>query len=302
MNKKRYAGLYWTNSIKYDKMDMKGIETVRRDSCRLVSEMINACLNEILINRDTQAAQEIVKKAISDLLMNRVDFSLLVISKKLGQSEYDPKLEDKTGHYKNKQAHDELRKKMIKRDAGSAPSMGDRVPYVIINGSKDIKSSDRSEDPIYALENNIPISHQYYIENQMRGPIERLFDAILPPKKIQALFVGDHTRKICKPTPKTGGIMKFAKVLKTCLGCQFPIDEGSMCDDCEPKRSIVLFEHNERLRQSTEKYNETYSTCVTCQGSADLVVICESRDCPIFYKRVQEKSDLAKITQKMLEF
>jgi DNA polymerase elongation subunit (family B) len=32
MNKKRYAGLYWTNPDKYDKMDTKGIETVRRDS------------------------------------------------------------------------------------------------------------------------------------------------------------------------------------------------------------------------------------------------------------------------------
>ena len=33
MNKKRYAGLYWTKPEKHDKMDCKGIETVRRDSC-----------------------------------------------------------------------------------------------------------------------------------------------------------------------------------------------------------------------------------------------------------------------------
>ncbi|CAE7637243.1 POLD1 [Symbiodinium sp. CCMP2592] len=33
MNKKRYAGLYWTNPEKYDKLDAKGIETVRRDNC-----------------------------------------------------------------------------------------------------------------------------------------------------------------------------------------------------------------------------------------------------------------------------
>ena len=35
MNKKRYAGLLWTNTDKYDKMDCKGIETVRRDNCQL---------------------------------------------------------------------------------------------------------------------------------------------------------------------------------------------------------------------------------------------------------------------------
>lgn len=29
MNKKRYAGLYWSKPDTYDKMDTKGIETVR---------------------------------------------------------------------------------------------------------------------------------------------------------------------------------------------------------------------------------------------------------------------------------
>lgn len=33
MNKKRYAGVYWTKPDKYDKIDTKGIENVRRDNC-----------------------------------------------------------------------------------------------------------------------------------------------------------------------------------------------------------------------------------------------------------------------------
>lgn len=36
INKKRYAGLLWTSPEHYDKMDSKGIETVRRDNCLLV--------------------------------------------------------------------------------------------------------------------------------------------------------------------------------------------------------------------------------------------------------------------------
>ena len=39
-NKKRYAGLMWTNEDKYDYMDTKGLETVRRDNCGLVREVI----------------------------------------------------------------------------------------------------------------------------------------------------------------------------------------------------------------------------------------------------------------------
>ena len=57
INKKRYAGLYWTNSNKYDKMDSKGIETVRRDNCRLVQTVIETVLRKILIDRDLDGAQ-----------------------------------------------------------------------------------------------------------------------------------------------------------------------------------------------------------------------------------------------------
>lgn len=58
INKKRYAGLYWTQPEKYDKMDTKGIETVRRDNCLLVQTVIEKVLRMILIDRDVPGAQE----------------------------------------------------------------------------------------------------------------------------------------------------------------------------------------------------------------------------------------------------
>lgn len=60
INKKRYAGLYWTQPERYDKMDSKGIETVRRDNCRLVQTVIETILRKILIDQDVQGAQEYV--------------------------------------------------------------------------------------------------------------------------------------------------------------------------------------------------------------------------------------------------
>lgn len=58
INKKRYAGLYWTKPDKWDKMDTKGIETVRRDNCRLVQNLIETSLKMLLIDQDVQGAQE----------------------------------------------------------------------------------------------------------------------------------------------------------------------------------------------------------------------------------------------------
>ena len=68
INKKRYAGLYWTTPEKYDKMDSKGIETVRRDNCRLVQNVIETVLHKILIDRDVQGAQEYVFPFLTTIL------------------------------------------------------------------------------------------------------------------------------------------------------------------------------------------------------------------------------------------
>jgi DNA polymerase delta subunit 1 len=107
MNKKRYAGLYWTKPEKFDKMDCKGIETVRRDNCGLVKEIVQEVLNQLLINGDCEAATNYCKGVISDLLQNKVDLSLLVITKGLNKRVDDGK-DEKSGGYGNKQAHVEL--------------------------------------------------------------------------------------------------------------------------------------------------------------------------------------------------
>ena len=90
MNKKRYAGLLWTKPDKFDKIDAKGIETVRRDNCGIVQTTVQTCLNLMLIDRDAGKALDYCKGVISDLLQNRVDLSLLVITKGLGKKTTPP--------------------------------------------------------------------------------------------------------------------------------------------------------------------------------------------------------------------
>jgi DNA polymerase delta subunit 1 len=86
MNKKRYAALLWTSSEKFDKMDCKGIETVRRDNCGMVRTVVDTALRIILMERDTQKAVEFVKASVRDLLMGKVDLSELVITKALNKT------------------------------------------------------------------------------------------------------------------------------------------------------------------------------------------------------------------------
>ena len=79
MSKKRYAGMYWIKPDYPEKIDCKGIETIRRDCCELVQILMNGALNRLMKNFDKDGAIEFCKGMINDLLNNRVDLSLLVI-------------------------------------------------------------------------------------------------------------------------------------------------------------------------------------------------------------------------------
>uniref|UniRef100_A0A3P8TGI9 DNA polymerase n=1 Tax=Amphiprion percula TaxID=161767 RepID=A0A3P8TGI9_AMPPE len=286
INKKRYAGLYFSSSADtHDKMDCKGIETVRRDNCPLVANLINTCLQKILIDRDPQGAVDHAKEVISDLLCNRIDISQLVITKELTRTAQE---------YAGKQAHVELAERMRKRDAGSAPNLGDRVPYVIIKAAKGAAAYMKSEDPIYVLENNIPIDTQYYLEQQLSKPLLRIFEPILGESKAESVLLkGDHTRCKTVLTSKVGGLMAFAQKRSTCIGCKAVLKtDAAVCDFCKKKESELYQKEIFHLNALEERFSRLWTQCQRCQGSLHEDVLCTSRDCPIFYMRKKVQKDL----------
>uniref|UniRef100_A0A0D9XPV7 DNA polymerase n=1 Tax=Leersia perrieri TaxID=77586 RepID=A0A0D9XPV7_9ORYZ len=285
ISKKRYAGLYWTNPEKFDKMDTKGIETVRRDNCLLVKNLVTECLHKILVDRDVPSAVQYVKNTISDLLMNRVDLSLLVITKGLTKTGED---------YAVKAAHVELAERMRKRDPATAPTVGDRVPYVIIKAAKGAKAYEKSEDPIYVLDNNIPIDPQYYLENQISKPLLRIFEPILKNASKELLH-GSHTRAVSISTPSNSGIMKFAKKQLTCLGCKAVISGSNqtLCSHCQGREAELYCKTVANVSDLEMLFGRLWTQCQECQGSLHQDVLCTSRDCPIFYRRRKAQKDMA---------
>ncbi|PGH35992.1 DNA polymerase delta subunit 1 [[Emmonsia] crescens] len=296
INKKRYAGLYWTKPDKYDKMDTKGIETVRRDNCRMVQTVIETVLKKILIDRDVDGAQSYVKDTISDLLQNKIDMSKLVITKALSKKDYTAK-----------QAHVELAERMKKRDAGSAPTLGDRVAYVIVKGAGGSKNYEKSEDPIYVLENNIPIDTKYYLDNQLAKPLTRIFEPILGEKKAGQLLTGEHTRSISVAAPTLGGLMKFTKKTQTCMGCKNPLTgkeagDGAVCENCRPRLGELYTKTLTKVSDLEVRFGRLWTQCQRCQGSLHCEVICSSRDCPIFYMRMKAKKDVEDAEKELARF
>ena len=57
---------------------------------------------------------------------------------------------------------------MRQRDEATAPSVGDRVAYVMIKAAKGSKGYEKSEDPLYVLQHNLPIDYTFYLEHQIK--------------------------------------------------------------------------------------------------------------------------------------
>ena len=220
----------------------------------------------------------------------------LVITKAISKADYTAK-----------QAHVELAERMRKRDAGSAPTLGDRVAYVIIKGSAGAKNFERSEDPIYVLEHNVPIDTKYYLDNQLAKPLGRIFEPILGDAKAKSLLTGAHTRSVSIAAPSVGGLMKFAKKTQTCMGCKKPLvnkaeADGAVCSNCAPRVPELYTKTLTKVSELEVRFSRLWTQCQRCQGSVHCEVICSSKDCPIFYMRMKAKKDVEDAGRELVRF
>ena len=190
---------------------------------------------------------------------------------------------------------------MRKRDEASAPSVGDRVAFVMVKKTKDAKGYEKSEDPLFVLENNIPIDYNHYLEHQLKQPLIRIFEPILQNPE-QVLFTGEHTRSISMPKVQGTGLAKYTIVKKSCLSCKAVVEKGALCYACQPKLKQVYIERKLDQIIFEKSYNDLWVQCQRCQGSLHLDILCMSRDCPIFYRRVKAQKNLKEAREVMDRF
>jgi DNA polymerase I len=165
LTKKRYAGWRFdrTDTGWKEKMEMRGIETVRRDWCPLVTDVMTDVLNIILKEGDIQKAIGRVKETIEKLRKGEIPLEKLTIIKGITKSIYS---------YDGMLPHIELARKMAARSPAGTPFVGERIGFVIIKGNQIL--SKRAEDPDYVKKNRLQIDSDYYIDCQLLPPIERI--------------------------------------------------------------------------------------------------------------------------------
>ncbi|MEM5881865.1 MAG: DNA polymerase domain-containing protein [Candidatus Aenigmatarchaeota archaeon] len=167
ITKKKYFGYLFESDKDSGKIIMKGVETVRRDWCDLVSETLSKVIEILLVTGDEKKAFDYVREIFRKLKNNEIDPQKLAIVKSISRP---------IEKYKGQQPHIELIKKMRKRNEPNIPGVGDRVSYVIVSGPQ--KIVERAESVDYVKKHKIPIDAEYYIHHQLLPPLERIFEVI----------------------------------------------------------------------------------------------------------------------------
>jgi len=180
-SKKRYAAKMYEKgrdgNVTFKKIDIKGLQVVRRDSCPYVRETLKKLLGMILESDDPRPVIEEARKASKDLVSGLIPTEKLLMSKQLSSA------------YKVPMPHVAVRDKMRLRAPGSEPQQGDRVPFVVIEGPRNAKLFEKAEDPVWVSEHpEIHIDYQYYFTNQLKKPVCDLLEPLVGPRPEATIF------------------------------------------------------------------------------------------------------------------
>ena len=179
--RKRYVGMKYEEDVNSCKRMSMGIVLKRRDNAPIVKDVFGGALDMLLTEKDVKKAQEFVNGKLLDVLENRVPLEKFIISKSLRDD------------YKNPEqiAHRVLADRMARRDAGTAPKVGDRLQFIFVAENKNAgKQGDRIEEVGYVRENKLTPDASFYITNQIQNPVAQLFalcidklDGYTPPRR-----------------------------------------------------------------------------------------------------------------------
>lgn len=198
-SKKKYIGLKQETINGPIKFEQRGIETVRRDTCAFIVDIMDKCMNCLVsgthesIDVIFERIKEIVRYAVDEIKEKRVDYKQMSISK-----EYR-----KLSTMRTQIPQIFVATKMKVRDPGSAPNYGERIEFVILDrlcaenianelggptylGIRNITGlCVLAEDVTHAHNNRLPLNVDYYINKVLHPPLMRILMPLLSESQMK---------------------------------------------------------------------------------------------------------------------
>jgi DNA polymerase zeta len=323
--KKRYVGFKYESPNQTEpEFDAKGIETVRRDGTPAEQKIEEKALKLLFRSADLSQVKSYFQAQCTKIMSGRVSIQDFCFAKEVKLGTYADKGPPPPGAL--------IATKRMLRDPRAEPQYGERIPYVVMAGAPGARLWERCVEPERLLHDaHAELDAEYYINKNLIPPLERIFNLV--GANVRAWY--DEMPKVQRIRmlggPSLGGDATTGAAAKKrtmesymgsshCLVCRTklaPVQQQQtsafageaelpLCQTCRhTKTSTTIFTLRRRLQKAETRAREIESVCRSCADvSGDDPVLCDSRDCPVFYSRVKANTllDVARTgTGRVLE-
>ena len=314
VTKKKYCGYMYEHEGSTPKLECKGIEVIRRDTCLAERKIQEKALKLLFSTGDVSAVKAYVLRQCEKLQTGRAALNDYVFASEV-----------RLGTYKSDQtAPVGAQVAMARRrvDPNDLIQTGERVPYIIINRQESGKLRDSAERPEFVLfpgpagsgntgsgwaqwvapELNAP----YYILSRIVPSLERIFSLLGVDVRhwIRFEMRRQHKRQpLDRPPPSTGGgASTMFRYLESnnCVLCDERCRPPSvLCAACLEQQLEASHALMARMRVVGRRYDMLVRHCIGCTGvrnggiggqagtSVQDSVDCRNLDCPHLYSRIK---------------
>jgi DNA polymerase delta subunit 1 len=278
------------------KVDIKGLDSVRRDKIPFTKELVAGIIERILDFVPWQDICQYVFSRCELLCKNELDMYQVIQSKSCKLS------------YSSRCIQQVIQEKMQRRDPATAPHAGDRVYFVYVKTSgreKNLKGWQQVEEPLYALENNLQLDYKKIGESCVKNSVMLLLSLVIPEGERQRawdkMFRPFDTQYHSEDSKSSGGLSRFAVPKDTCRVCHVDlvkIEDAQqrpgirvLCEAHKDHYADLQAKYTVNVAQRKQQVAETYEGCQKCMGVRGNPSQCANRACEIFWRRVKEKND-----------
>lgn len=281
-SKKRYVGQsYETVDQKQGKFDAKGIETVRRDTCLIVSKILQQSLKLLFETKDVTRVRHYVQFECEKILTNRLNLLDFIFAKEYrGKGRYHPSAPVPALRIALERA---------KTNPLAEPNPGERVPYVIGFNSESVNAN--LIDCVWTLDNVLKYKSQfklnaiYYIKKQILPALDRCFALI-------GVNVFKWIDSVIADINLDDNMLRN-NLRRRCMVCS-QLTNAPLCNDCRQdedlSETMIICEN--KANKFERQHANLQRLCFACSDRIDGWFQCSTIDCPVRFR-------LHKVTQLM---
>ncbi|KAJ2888498.1 DNA polymerase zeta, partial [Coemansia asiatica] len=171
LTKKRYAGWMFSSvEQKEPLLDVKGMELVRRDGCKVTQRILEGAMDALFKTNDLSFVKSFVTAEIGRIFRGDLSVQEFIIAKEVRIGTYSSR---------NLPAHAKVAADGMLRDMRSEPQYGERVPYVVVSRSRHSRLTDQVVRPQLLLQQpDLRLDYQYYVEKQILPALDRFLSLV----------------------------------------------------------------------------------------------------------------------------